>query len=100
MHSKISGSSANEGTQIFLWHIASFFRSIEVARDHECGYYFAALTGIYSQKIFAGFGFQLMRKISYDDAIDLKGNLIVNDHREHTHVETVYLKLGAVAWKS
>ena len=67
---------------------------MDIAREHKCEYYYAALTGIYSQAIFAKKGFKVMKRIDYHDLRDLKGNLIVPDPKEHTHMESASIRLG------
>ena len=64
-------------------------RSIEAAKSYGCGHYVACATGRHSQRIFQKLGFSIGRTVDYKEEKDKFGNLVVWDHREHTHAETV-----------
>ena len=64
-------------------------RSIDLAKDNNCSYYYVLATGIYSQKIYKDLGFNSLKKIMYSAALDHFGNVIVDQAGEHTHLETL-----------
>ena len=68
-------------------------QSMEIAREKECEGYFAALSGIYSQKIYKDLGFSWMNELVYANFKDKDGNLILDDTREHKSLVTAYKKL-------
>lgn len=68
-------------------------RSLEMGRREGCDYYFACVTGIYSQKIFADAGFEDVRRLDYGEFRDGRGNLVVDLNGEHTHAQTVKMRL-------
>ncbi len=67
--------------------------SMAIARRLGCQYYFACVSGVYSQKIYRDLGFTVMRELIYADVKDRKGNAILTDTREHTKAQNVYLRL-------
>ena len=68
-------------------------RSIDIAKENDCEYYFSLLTGIYSQKIYRDLGFRQMLELRFADHKDKYGNLVVCDAREHKSAVTMNLKL-------
>ena len=69
-------------------------KSMEVAKDKfGCEAYFACLTGIYSQGIYAKLGFTTMREVVYEEYRDRNGDAVINDAREHKLCRTVYKML-------
>ena len=53
----------------------------------------ASVSGIYSQKIFADFGFAVLTEEFYEDLKDMWGNLVISDPGEHRSAKLVYLSL-------
>ena len=74
------------GTEICL-------RSEKLAADLGCTYTFAAVTGIYSQKVFEKLEHTTLTSLDYDDFRDENGELYLKDTREHTKIITCYKKL-------
>ena len=68
-------------------------QSMEIAREKDCEGYFAALSGIYSQKIYKDLGFSWMKELVYANFKDKDGNVILDDTREHKFMVTAYKKL-------
>ena len=68
-------------------------QSMELARESECEGYFAALSGIYSQKIYKDLGFSWMKELVYSDFKDENGDVILDDTREHKSAITAYKAL-------
>ena len=68
-------------------------QSMELAREKECEGYFAALTGIYSQKIYKDLDFQFVRELIYADHKDKDGKIIFDDTLEHNSMKTAFKKL-------
>ncbi len=67
--------------------------SIAIARELHCEAYFVCVSGIYSQKIYRDMNFTVMKEVSYDDIKDRKGRTILNDTREHTKAQNIYMRL-------
>ena len=68
-------------------------QSMELAKERECKGYFAALSGIYSQKIYKDLGFSWMKELVYSDFRDEEGNVILDDCREHKSAITAFKAL-------
>jgi hypothetical protein len=68
-------------------------RSVDLARSSGYAFYFALASGIYSQAIFGGCGFEVMRRAAYDEMRDDYGQQVIDLPGEHTHAQTVSLKL-------
>ena len=68
-------------------------QSMELAKEKECEGYMAALTGIYSQKIYNDLGFSFVKEIVYAEFKDKDGNVIFNDTMEHPSMKTGFQKL-------
>ena len=54
---------------------------------------FAAVTGVYSQKVFEKLEHTTLTSLDYDDFRDENGELYLKDTREHTKIITCYKKL-------
>ncbi len=74
--------------------------TMDVARALKCDHYFSSGSGIYSQKIFADAGFVVMRFMKYKNIVDRRNpdRRVLNDTREHTHVNTVSFKFSNTLW--
>ena len=68
-------------------------QSMELAKERECDGYFAALSGIYSQKLYKDLGFSWMKELVYADFRDEEGNVILDDTGEHKSAITAYKTL-------
>ena len=68
-------------------------QSMELAKERECEGYFAALSGIYSQKIYKDLGFSWMKELVYADFKDEQGYVILDDCREHKSMITAFRAL-------
>ena len=68
-------------------------RSERLAADLGCTHTVAAVTGIYSQRIFTKLGHTTLTSLDYDDFRDENGELYLKDTREHTKIITAYKKL-------
>ena len=74
------------GTEICL-------RSEKLAAELGCTYTFAAVTGVYSQRMFTKMEHTTLTSLDYDDFRDENGELYLKDTREHTSIITAYKKL-------
>ena len=74
------------GTEICL-------RSEKLAAELGCTYTFAAVTGVYSQRVFTKMEHTTLTSLDYDDFRDENGELYLKDTREHTKIITCYKKL-------
>ena len=68
-------------------------RSVELAKSKGYTSYSVIASGLYSQRAFHKLGFEEKHRVVYKDERDKNGNLVVWDHREHTHAETLYKAL-------
>ena len=66
---------------------------MDLAREKECEGYLAALTGIYSQKIYSDLGFAFEKELVYAEFKDKDGNVILDDTMEHPSMKTGYQKV-------
>ncbi len=65
----------------------------ELAKANKLPVYFSGLSGIYSQKIYRAAGFETLREIKYADMKDRKGNLLIQDNREHPSMLMAFKRL-------
>ena len=69
-------------------------RSERLAADLGCTHTVAAVTGVYSKRIFTKLGHTTLTSLDYDDFIrNENGELYLKDTREHTKIITAYKKL-------
>ena len=68
-------------------------QSMELAREKGCEGYLAALTGIYSQKIYSDLGFAFEKELVYAEFKDKDGNVILDDTLEHPSMKTGFQKV-------
>ena len=68
-------------------------KSMDIARDLGCEYYFAYLSGIFSQKIYRDLGGVLMKEVAYADYNDKWGNEVFTENGVHKTAQTMYVKL-------
>ena len=68
-------------------------RSERLARDLGCSHTYAAVTGLYSQRIFTKLEHTTLTSLRYDDFRDENGELYLRDTREHEKIITCVKKL-------
>ena len=68
-------------------------RSEKLAADLGCTHTVAAVTGVYSQRIFTKLEHTTLTSLDYDDFRDENGELYLKDTREHTKIITCCKKL-------
>jgi hypothetical protein len=59
------------------------------ARSSGCEFYYAFVTGLFSQAIFTACDFGVMRRVKYDEHVDDYGHPVVDLAGEHTHAQTM-----------
>ena len=68
-------------------------RSMDIAAKNGCEYYFAFVTGIFSQKIYRDLGSTVMKEVVYADYKDYKGDSALGDTGVHKTGQAVNIKL-------
>ena len=64
-----------------------------LAAELGCSHTYAAVTGVYSQRIFTRLGHTTLTSLDYDDFRDENGELYLKDTREHDKIITCVKKL-------
>ena len=69
-------------------------RSIEVAKEKGCDYYYVCCSGLYSQRIFEKLNFETIHELKYAEWIDRHGNVVIKNHGEHPSAKLMIQKLN------
>lgn len=68
-------------------------RSVQLAREENCGAYYAACSGLGSQAVFHRLNFEVLHEIKYEDFRNKKGEIVIWDHREHVSCKNMAIQL-------
>ena len=58
-------------------------RSMEIAKENGCGFYYLLASGIYSQKTYRDLNFEMLNEVAYHSYLDKRGRVVIDLTEEH-----------------